>query len=67
MENQHGIGMIGWIQGTPRGEDDTVRGCYGGCRRTGQEAESTSGGSLMKGGADRGNRNNRFITIIDRA
>ena len=59
--------MMGQRWGTPRWADDPVPRCDGQCRQTGQEADSPSEVSLTAGGADRGDGNNSFVTISDRA
>ena len=58
--------MMGWIQGTPRWEYNPMRRRNGRCRKTGKEAEHPLEGSLTALGADRGDGNNRFVTISDR-
>ena len=67
MERQCGISMLRQRQGTPRCADDPVRRRNGRCRRTGQEADSFLKASLTEGGTEKGDRNNRFVTISDRA
>ena len=37
------------------------------CQRTGKELDSTSDGSIMEGGVNRGDRNNIFVKTSDRA
>ena len=54
-------------RGTARWAVDTVRRCNGRCRRTGQDADSPSEGSLTAGGADRGDGNNTFVTLSSSA
>ena len=53
--------------GTPRWADDAVRRRDTRCRRTGQEADSPLEVILTAGGADRGDGNNSFLTISNRA
>ena len=50
----------------PKWSDDPVRRRNGRCWRTGQEADSPLGLSLMLLGEDRGGGNNSFVTITDR-
>ena len=59
--------MLGRRRGTPRWADDSVRRSDGKCLRTGKEAEYAPEGILMTGGEDRGDGNNSFVTISDRA
>ena len=47
--------------------DDTMQRRDGWCRHKGQEADSPLEGSLTAGGAERGDKNNRFVTIGDRS
>ena len=51
----------------PRWVDDPVQRRDRRCQRTGQEVESSFEGSLTEGGAGRGDRNNSFVTISNRA
>ena len=67
MERRHGICMLGQRYGTPRWVDDPMQRRDGKCRKTGQEADSRLEVSIMTGGADRGDRNNSFLTISNRS
>ena len=66
MERQHRIGILGQRWGAPRWEDNTARRRDGQCWCIGHETESTFDGSLLVGGADRGDRNKSFGKISDR-
>ena len=65
MERQCKIGILGRRWGTPRWADDPMRGRDRRYQYTCQEVEPPSEGSLMTGGAERGDRNNSFVTISD--